>query len=487
MGNSFRLGLGTAVSSDGSEPGMIKIEISVAAAVWDEKGTVRDMAADSVKVQIPAVRGTVAGTDKTAVFRSRYELRDEEQFPENERWCADADKLRENMIGKSRDEGRQTAEQGKCSLLEEAVLAALTDPETVSFSGELSQLRLAVGAGVNGCVKNASFAASGALSITARLAAAATDRDGRILAVQTDGLEPAVFFDRDGKVVQMISEGSMRQRKLDWWNLKVSAAAVGMSGEEIKTEDTAGTPGEDGQKEKVLGEYLALAVQASARKDYFRINGKWYRKGETAEIFVSDPEENQFAAFRSGDVIRYRLLEADERRSGKILVEAVRNLDVKFYRYGLFIDGRCVIAGDSEMNRILLTDYLPDSRKNSYCFGYDSSNGNGETDGSGCICAANDLWKVFHIRYINTGYCQVNLSAENGETIRMQNSEKAYQAAPIPPGAAFPFCDADNPRHLPPSGEGQAVEPGTYYVKPGTRFTDGVTVREVSENISLRF
>lgn len=212
------------------------------------------------------------------------------------------------------------------------------------------------------------------------------------------------------------------------------------------------------------------------------VNSVMYKKGETAEIAITDVRNDRYVAISIDDEISYRPLAADELAAKAVRLEVTCDMTVKFYRYGFFIDDQCVMAGDTDLQRIVLSDFLPSGYDKYYCFGYDV-----EANRRGCMCATNDVWKIYHDRYVYTGYYQVQIQISENANVQMLHSEVAYQAAAIPTGAFFPVCDALHPQPFEPVEQGQSVHAGTYYVKAGTIFTDGKTSYEITQNVALQF
>ncbi len=212
------------------------------------------------------------------------------------------------------------------------------------------------------------------------------------------------------------------------------------------------------------------------------VNSVRYQKGELAEIAITDVRKDRYVAIRVDDEISYRPLTLAELAAQTVQLEVACDMTVKFYQYGFFIDGQCVMAGDTDLQRIVLSDFLPSGYDKYYCFGYDA-----EANQRGCMCATNDVWKIYHDRYVYTGYYQIQVQMPKEANVLMLHREVAYQAAAIPPGAFFPVCDALHPQPFEPAVQGRSIHAGTYYVKAGTVFTDGKVRYEITQNTVLQF
>lgn len=212
------------------------------------------------------------------------------------------------------------------------------------------------------------------------------------------------------------------------------------------------------------------------------VNSVLYKEGEMARIAITDVRKDRYVAVNIDDEISYRPLTSAELAEKAVQLEVTCDMTVKFYQYGFFIDDVCVMAGDTELQRIVLSDFLPDGYDKYYCFGYDA-----EANRQGCMCATNDVWKIYHARYVYTGYYQVQVQIPDGDKVQMLHSDAAYRAAAIPQGAFFPVCDALHPQRITPMEQGNSIGAGTYYVKKGTIFTDGKTSYEIEKNTTLHF
>ena len=222
-------------------------------------------------------------------------------------------------------------------------------------------------------------------------------------------------------------------------------------------------------------------MSVSENQEYF-INSVAYKEGEIVKIAITDIHKDRYVAVSMDDEISYRPLTSAELAAKAVQLKVTCDMTVKFYRYGFFIDGQCVMAGDTDLQRIVLSDFLPDGYDKYYCFGYDD-----DVSRRGCMCATNDVWKIYHDRYVYTGYYQVQVQISEEANVQMLHSEVAYQAAAIPSGAFFPVCDALHPQPFEPAEQGRSIHTGTYYVKAGTIFTDGKISYEVMQNMALQF
>jgi len=212
------------------------------------------------------------------------------------------------------------------------------------------------------------------------------------------------------------------------------------------------------------------------------VNSVIYSEGAVAEIAITDVRKDRYVAIHRNDEITYRPLTETELAEKTVKLTVDCDMTVKFYQYGFFIDDQCVMAGDTDLQRILLSDFLPSGYNEYYCFGYDA-----EANPRGCMCATNDVWKIYNDRYVYTGYYQVTVQISENQSIFMYNNAIAYQAAPIPAGAYFPVCDALRPQPFAPSEQGHSIVTGTYYVKAGTVFSDGKNTYTIQENKILQF
>lgn len=146
--------------------------------------------------------------------------------------------------------------------------------------------------------------------------------------------------------------------------------------------------------------YYKLVEKASIFKKTALVNSISHRFGEKNYVQITDFEKDRFVSIQMNDNIEYKLLTEIELKSGQIELIVEYDAVVKFHRYGLFNDDKCVIVGDTNKNRIMLSDFLTDGLENTYCFGFDSFVEKRDDEKSGVICATNDLWKVYNIRYV---------------------------------------------------------------------------------------
>ncbi len=223
-------------------------------------------------------------------------------------------------------------------------------------------------------------------------------------------------------------------------------------------------------------------VTSKTAMQQYMVNSVLYPADSIAEVAITDIYNDRYVAITVENVTRYRPLTKTERAAKVIRLSVTSDMVVKFYRYGFFIDDQCVIAGDTCLQRILLSDFLSAEHEKSYCYGYDT-----DLSCPSCMCATNDVWKICNDRYVYTGYYQVTIKTSETAAIKVISQDSLYQAAPIAERASFPVCDAINPQVILPSETGQSVTPGTYYVKNGTIFTDGMNSYIIDKNCILQF
>ncbi|KAK8892398.1 hypothetical protein M9Y10_029624 [Tritrichomonas musculus] len=470
--------MGISVSDFSCIPNSIKIEATIIAIILDEKDIISDITIDAIENRIPIIDGCIAAADRTTIFKTRYESRnfygDNSQIAN---WCKKADSFRSSILRKPIPEISNIKKEDYPNELIRATSKAIEDCKSNSFTAINYKLNLSISSSVDKtATTNSTKTSQGLACIFSYFSSVVIDDDGRILSVLLDSIEPKITYDNNGNVLKRDFEGS--KREIGNFDFSFKNKFIGLKSGEIESIN-----GLTNNNQK----FCKLVEKASVFKKTAIINSISYRFGEKVEVPITDIEKDRFVSIQISDNISYRPLTEFELKSGRIELTAESDTCVKFYRYGLFLDDNCIIAGDTNKNRILLSDFLTGGLENTYCFGYDSFVENADSDKSGVICATNDLWKVYNIRYVYSGYYQVNVDVKNDKNVLMMNKEKAYKANPIPPGKEFPFCDSVNPDHLLHVDGGRKIVSGTYYVKKETVFTDGINEYIINDHENLFF
>ena len=235
----YKLGMGVITSVGGSD-GDAAVNATVAAVVLDKDGKIADCKLDAIQNEVE-IEGGKIDRDDADDFETKqedgYDYGMKEYSSIGKEWYEQADHFAEYVIGMTADQvssiatkdssGNQVATDqlivAGCTIgvsdFIKAIVSACEDSYAKTFkAGEFN-----LGIGVNSALDSSSKDADtgeGSLKVESDIAAAVTDKSGKILALSLDVIVPEIKFDSTGAVLNADAEVVSKKAAGDNYGMK---------------------------------------------------------------------------------------------------------------------------------------------------------------------------------------------------------------------------------------------------------------------------
>lgn len=237
----YKLGMGVVVAN-GSKTGTAQIDATVATVVTDKDGKIVACRLDVAQTKLKIDDGVAQ--DASAVdLRSKHEKGNDYNMKGSsgigKEWMEQAEFFQNAVVGKTGDQVKAMATEEKnghtvstdadilagCTMsiadFKEAIVKACKDEYAKSFKSSADSFKLGLGVltAVDSSTKSATAEADGAANLYSNFSASVTDKDGKLLAVLVDAIQPKIAFSATGEITKFTFNGTKKELK-DGYNMK---------------------------------------------------------------------------------------------------------------------------------------------------------------------------------------------------------------------------------------------------------------------------